>query len=85
MSGHTHRVQQHSKTDYTGVKAWYSIGHLADIKKAEYIENPDWQQAIGVVYFSRGKKRFNAQVIPIVDHCFIFNGRRYSPQGVEKL
>jgi predicted phosphodiesterase len=84
VSGHTHKVQSHCKTDYKGVKVWHSIGHLCDAAQAEYVSNPDWQQALGILHLARKGKRFYAEVIPIVDHKFVYGGRHYSPKGVDK-
>lgn len=83
MSGHVHRIQTHAQTDRSGVKAWYGIGHVADEKQCEYTTNPNWQQGLGVVYFHPSKKRFHAEVIPIVEHKFIYAGKLYTPKGVE--
>ena len=86
MSGHNHRLSVFSKTDKTGVKAWYHIGHLTDVEAAgEYRKDPDWQQGLGVVYFHNRKNRFFAEAIPVVDNKFIYHGVLYTPEGYERL
>jgi predicted phosphodiesterase len=77
MSGHTHRLNSHAKTDYSGTKVWNSIGHLCDPKQAEYTDNPNWQQAIGVVHLSTKNKRFFAECVPITEHKFVYGGKVY--------
>jgi UDP-2,3-diacylglucosamine pyrophosphatase LpxH len=79
MSGHVHRIQSYAHSDYTGTKAWYAAGHLCDLDKAEYIKNPDWQQALGIVHFSKKNTRFFAEVIPIVEHKLMYGGKVYAP------
>jgi len=85
MSGHTHHCQMYSNTDRKGVAAWYSIGHLCDVDQAEYTRLPNWQEGIGVVYFEKKSGRFFATVVHIVNHKFIFSGKMFTPNGVQKL
>lgn len=79
MSGHVHRVQSYSVSDYNGTRAWYSCGHLCDEGAAEYTEtsHPDWQQGFGVVYFSKKSKRFHAEVVQLVHNSFMYSGKVY--------
>lgn len=87
MSGHVHRCQMFAKTTAAGTLVWYGIGHLCDIRKADYLKTGrgNWQQGIGVVYFHKKKKRFFATVVPITDHKLLYGGRYYTPQGVKNL
>jgi len=85
MSGHTHRVNSHSKTDYSGSKTWHSIGHLCDPKKAEYTDNPNWQQAIGLVRLPKRGKDYQMEVIPINKNKFIYGNKLYTPNKILKV
>lgn len=85
MSGHVHRIANHSKTDYSGVKTWYTCGHLCDPTKAEYVDKPNWQQAVGIVYLAKKGKKFQADVIPIVDHKFLYGDKIYTPKEIVKV
>jgi len=85
MSGHTHKLMSYAKKDRSGEKAWYTIGHIADETKAEYTNNPNWQQAIGLVHFHKIKSRFFALAIPITEHKFMYDGKIYHPDGITKL
>jgi hypothetical protein len=80
MSGHVHRVQTAMKTDYTGEKVWHCIGHIADATQAEYTAHPNWQQAVGIVYFDKHSKRFFSEVIPITESKLMYGGKVYKPR-----
>lgn len=79
MSGHNHRNQMMCKSDRRGELAWYSVGHLSDRNKVDYMENKvaNWQQGIAVVYFKKGSNRFHVTPIPIVQNKFLYNGKQY--------
>jgi UDP-2,3-diacylglucosamine pyrophosphatase LpxH len=51
VSGHKHTQQTIVRTNRHGKATWLSVGHLADVSKAEYVNNPDWQQGFGAVYW----------------------------------
>lgn len=89
MSGHTHRNDLRTKNTRGGYYAWHNIGHTCDESKADYISGvPNWQQGIGIVYFEKGRsKRYNAHMIPIIEHKFIFEGITFQPKmpNLEKI
>ena len=85
MSGHDHRVMVFERKDRKGERVWYSIGHVADSSQSEYVKEPNWHQAIGVVYLSKKNTRFYATVVPITEHKFLFDGKVYSPKGIKQL
>lgn len=85
MSGHVHRIQEVTKTDRSGEHTWYSNGHLSDINHCDYISGAiNWQQGFGYVTF-RGRKKFNAQIIHICDHEFMYDNWLYTPEGKVRL
>lgn len=44
FSGHTHRLGPSVFSDKEGRRwEWWECGHLSDVSKVEYIDNPDWQ------------------------------------------
>ena len=50
FSGHTHRMGPASHTDAEGrTTEWWECGHLLDTRRAEYVNNPDWQPGYIVV------------------------------------
>jgi predicted phosphodiesterase len=74
-SGHTHRLGLYIKTDSRGTIAAYEGGCMCDLQP-EYIQGvPNWQQ--GFLVFNFDKDRFFCQVVPILDHKFIFGQKKY--------
>lgn len=67
MCGHTHRLGRSAKTrghkrrrrTVQGVE----IGHLMDVRKAHYVNNPDWQQGFAVIH--RDGNLTEVQTVPI--------------------
>lgn len=85
MSGHNHRIMSFFKTQRTNTLVWHNIGHICDIKQADYVKNPNWQQGIGMVYFNRSNRRFVSSVFPILENKLMFGGKLYEPGGVTSL
>ena len=59
MSGHVHRIQRMTRSNRNRIITWDNVGHLADIKKLEYVQrtfngNPNWQQGYGYVTYKNG-------------------------------
>lgn len=54
MCGHTHRIGRSSKTRGHGRRRrtvqGVEIGNLMDVRKAEYVQNPDWQQGFAIIH-----------------------------------
>ena len=73
--GHTHRLGSYLKTDSRGVTGAYEMGCLCGLNP-EYISGiPNWQQGFGVFHFEGD--RFFCQQVPIIDHKFIYGGKKY--------
>lgn len=74
-SGHTHRLAMYIKTDARGTVGAYEGGCLCELTP-EYIQGtPNWQQ--GFLVFDFDGDRFFCQVVPIIDHKFIYGNKKY--------
>lgn len=74
-SGHTHRLGSYIKTDARGTVGAYEGGCMCDLQP-EYIEGvPNWTQ--GFLVFDFDGDRFFCQVVPILEHKFIFGKKKY--------
>jgi predicted phosphodiesterase len=74
-SGHTHRLSMFIKTDARGTVGAYEGGCMCNLNP-EYIQGvPNWQQ--GFLVFDFDGDRFFCQVVPILDHKFIFGKKKY--------
>lgn len=78
ISGHTHRLGMHYKTDYGGAKVGVENGCLCNFDNAmEWFrkETIDWQRGISVIKWH--EDRFNIQQICIPKDLFIIYGKYY--------
>lgn len=74
-SGHTHRLGMFIKTDARGTIGAYEAGCMC-VLKPEYIPGtPNWQQ--GFLVFDFDNDRFFCQIVPILDHKFIYGSKKY--------
>ena len=74
-SGHTHRLGMYLKTDSRGTVAAYEGGCLCGLQP-EYVDGiPNWTQ--GFIVYNFIGFRFFAQLIPIIDHKFIYGNKKY--------
>ncbi len=80
LIGHTHRVGWYAKTNIRGVHGAWEGGCLCRLNP-EYVQHPDWQQAVTVVHVDEDNW-FNVQVLPILDRKTFFYGKdRYRIRG----
>ena len=83
MSGHTHRIGVHIRTDRAGTHGWYEGGCLCrvDPKGAPpSFRGPrqnNWSQGLLVGYAQDGI--WNVYPVVITEHKFIWNGKLYQP------
>lgn len=78
ISGHTHRLGMHYKTDYGGAKVGVENGCLCNFDNAmEWFrkETIDWQRGISVIKWH--EDRFNIQQLCIPKDLFIIYGKHY--------
>jgi predicted phosphodiesterase len=74
-SGHTHRLGTYLKTDARGTVGAYEGGCMCSLNP-EYIQGvPNWQQ--GFLSYNFDNDRFFCQVVPILDHKFIYGNKKY--------
>lgn len=87
VSGHTHRLGAHYKTDRSGQHAWYEMGHLCDEKLAEYMEGrvPNWQKGFGLMEYDENKKIWKIEQLPIINNSFIYNNKVYKWRADKKF
>jgi predicted phosphodiesterase len=80
MSGHSHRMGAHYKTDRSGNHAWFECGHLCDEAQAEYMEGkvPDWQKGFALFEYDGRRKVWRANTVPIINNSFLHEGKLYS-------
>jgi predicted phosphodiesterase len=74
-SGHTHRLGFYIKTDARGTVGAYEGGCMCELNP-EYIQGvPNWQQ--GFLVYNFDNNRFFCQVVPILEHKFIYGNKVY--------
>lgn len=78
IRGHSHRVGSYRKTyEISGqVLEGFEIGHLMDVKKADYSLVRNWQQGFGYGYVSDG--RHQIQEVQIKDYTCWVAGKKFS-------
>lgn len=73
VSGHTHRLGTHYRTDFAGQRVWAENGCLCNLRPEYVIGLPDWQHGFSVARAVRGKDRFILESVPIVGHALYYN------------
>jgi len=77
MFGHTHRIQNFTKTDLVGTIAAWNIGCMCDLHPHyKYSNATNWAQGFAVVYWSDDRKWFHVEQIRIHD------GKAMTPWGL---
>lgn len=76
ISGHTHRLGSHYKTDGNGrVKVWFENGCLCDLEP-EYIYGvPNFQHGFSIGWFTADDNRFTVEQVPIIKGRLFYKGR----------
>jgi predicted phosphodiesterase len=76
ISGHTHRLSQVYKNNYSGMTTWVEAGCLCSLNP-EYAEGQvvDWQQGLAYGFFERDDNRFEIHTAPIIKGRIIYDGR----------
>jgi predicted phosphodiesterase len=82
VCGHTHKLGvQHEHTALNGSltsrRYGVEVGHLMDMKKAEYLGagSANWQQGFGIFYVDKSRVYFN--LVPISNRSFVVEGKKY--------
>jgi hypothetical protein len=50
---------------------------MCDVKQADYVEKPNWQQGFVIAEKMYGKPRFHLTDMPIVGGEIVYNGRLF--------
>lgn len=78
ISGHTHRAGTYTVSNEAGTMSWTETGHLCDVARAEYVQSPNWQQAIACGDFKRSSNRFQLELVQIARRELVYQGRSFS-------
>jgi hypothetical protein len=79
VSGHTHRLGVHWKTNESGEYVWFEGGCLCDLAP-EYMEGktPDWQHGFIRGHYKANDKLFNLDQVQIIEGVAMFGGYEFS-------
>lgn len=77
FSGHTHRAASYAKTDMTGTRFWFEIGHLADVSQMTYVAVPNWQHAFAYAYVDEKSNRVYPFISYFQGNSVAFEGKIY--------
>jgi hypothetical protein len=77
IRGHSHRIGSYRKTfELTGRSLeGYEIGHLMDIKQADYSNQRNWQQ--GFIYGFISETDHHLTLVQIKDNVCYVDGKRF--------
>lgn len=78
VTGHTHRLGTHYRTDNSGVKVWAENGCLCRLDPSYVIGVPNWQHGFSVAQAMKGDERFFLEQIPIVKGKILYSGRLWT-------
>jgi len=68
ISGHTHRLGMHYRSDMSGDYVWAENGCLCDLNPDYVVGKPNWINGFSVGYFKKDRtNRFLIEQIPIID------------------
>lgn len=78
ISGHVHRAAQYTRTVRGKAMTWLEGGCLCKLNP-EYMSNPNWQQAITVIWFNGNKETdyFHPDLIQFVNYQAVALGRYF--------
>lgn len=75
ISGHTHRLGLHYRTDAGGLKVWAENGCLCRLDPGYVIGAPDWQQGLTLVTWVTGSDLPHVEQVPIYHGRLVYGGR----------
>ena len=77
ISGHTHRLGSHYKTDNLGTRVWFEGGCICEME-LPWAKNNNWQHGFSVSYHEQNGNRFFVEQVPIIKDRFVApNGSFY--------
>lgn len=79
MFGHSHRIQNFTKSDLHGTNSGWNIGCLCDLKP-HWRQRPDWHQGFALVNWAQidGKWYFQVEQIRIHDGICVWRDKVYT-------
>jgi predicted phosphodiesterase len=77
ISGHTHRMGSTMTRTRHGVVGWWENGCLCDLNP-EYVNEPDWQHGVSLIWHTPGQDAFTVQSLPFLDGKCLLEGKRVS-------
>jgi predicted phosphodiesterase len=75
ITGHTHRLGAHFRSDNAGNKVWYENGCLCRLDAEYVIGKPNWQHGFSVGFGLSGRTRFIVEQVPILSGRLFYNGQ----------
>jgi len=79
VSAHTHRAAIYMHTNAGGDYKWMECGCLCSLDQ-EYMEGDtaNWQQGFGIGYFHRKTKRYQLELVNIIDGKAMYSGKEFN-------
>ena len=79
FSGHSHKLSLVTRTQSGNTKFWVETGCLCNATPTpSYVINPDWTQGFAVAEYLFDTHQFYPQIVPIVNHSFMYEGKLFS-------
>ena len=78
FTGHTHRLAHITRTQSGNTKFWIETGCLCTSSGGAmgYVTSPDWAQGFAIAEYTNGQ--WYSQIIPIINHSFMYGGKLFS-------
>ncbi len=76
MSGHTHRIGEHQRSDHNGVHAWWELGCMCDLNPS-YVDDPNWQQGFAVATWDVAGGLYGVEQVRIHSGKGFFRGKLF--------
>jgi predicted phosphodiesterase len=79
FTGHSHKLCHVTRTQSGNTKFWIETGCLCNLSPTPaYAIHPDWTQGFAVADYDFSTHQFYPQVIPIINHSFVYDGKLFS-------
>jgi hypothetical protein len=79
FSGHSHKLCLVTRTQSGNTKFWIETGCLCNLTPTPtYAIHPDWTQGFAIAEYNYETHQFYPQIVPIVNHSFMYEGKLFS-------
>jgi hypothetical protein len=79
FSGHSHKLCLVTRTQSGNTKFWIETGCLCNLSpNPAFVIHPDWTQGFAVAEYRFETHQFYPQIVPIVNHSFMYEGKLFS-------